>query len=157
MVDKIITLLILITLFSCGQNADIISEQDKESIDEIRRNYINGWLAGDAETVLNLFEENATIVPSGMAPITGIDQIEAYWFPNDSSITTIHSYEVELIELSGSNGFAYSLEKGTLNFSYEKAEFSMTTTSVSHASTVYRKSENGEWKVISRMWTQLNQ
>ena len=156
-INKIILLLIIFTLISCDQNADKLSEEDKASIEDIRRSYINGWLAGDAETVLNLFESNATIIPSGMLPITGINQIEDYWFPNDSSITTIHSYEVELLELSGSNDIAYSLEKGTLNFSYEKAEFSMTTTSVSHASTVYRKSENGEWKVVSRMWTQLNQ
>ena len=116
---------------------------------------MSGWLAGDSETVLGLFAKDATIIPDGMAPINGLEAIEDYWFPNDSSKTVIHSYEVELIDLRGTDSMAYSLEKGVLNFTYAKGDFSMSRESTSHATTVYRKDQSGSWKIISRTWTQL--
>ncbi|MEQ6165760.1 MULTISPECIES: SgcJ/EcaC family oxidoreductase [unclassified Ekhidna] len=150
--------ILLITILSCAnQTGDNFSKQDKKAVNQIRNDYVNGWLANDKATVLNLFHSDASIVPSGMAPIQGKDAIEAYWFPNDSSITTIHSYEVELLKLQGTDAMAYSLEKGVLDFTYEKGDFSMSKTSTSHATTVYRKQTDGEWKIISRMWTQLNE
>ncbi len=149
-------LLMVIGVFSCSdQNG--FTDADEQTIKEIRRNYINGWLANDSETVLGLFTEDATIVPSGLSPIKGVSEIEKYWFPNDSSITTIHSYEIELLELVGTDSIAYTLERGVLNFSYEKGDFSMSKESTSHATTVYKKNQEGKWKIISRMWTSLNQ
>lgn len=143
-------------LVSCSQK-NAFTQADTEAINRIRRDYVNGWLANDSETVLGLFENNATIVPSGLSPITGKENIEAYWFPNDSSETIIHSYAVELIELEGTDSMAYSLEKGTLNFTYSKGDFTMSKESISHATSVYKKNKEGNWKIISRMWTSLKQ
>lgn len=148
---------IWIALAACTSvNQNTFDKQDQESINQIRGGYVSGWLAGDSEQVLNLFQTDATIIPSGMAPIKGIDRIEGYWFPKDGSITTIHTYEVELLDLQGTDSMAQSLEKGTLNFTYEKGDFTMTQTSTSHAITVYKKQKDASWKIVSRMWTQLN-
>lgn len=142
-------------LISCTTDT-ALTQQDKQAIDQIRNDYVNGWLANDSETVLGLFTEDATIIPSGMSPINGIDGIGNYWFPNDSSTTTIHLYEIELLEIEGSSGMAYTLEKGILNFTYAKGDFSMSKESISHATTVYQKDASGDWKIISRMWSQVN-
>lgn len=152
-----ILLIALVLTFASCTSEKVFTDSDEQAINEIRRNYINGWLANDSETVLGLFSEDASITPSGLSPIKGIPEIELYWFPNDSSITTIHSYEIELLELVGSDSMAYSLERGVLNFSYEKGDFSMSKESTSHASTVYKKNQDGNWKIVSRMWTSLNQ
>ena len=153
---KVFLLLILPLLLSCSDDSSF-TQLDEEAIQKLRRTYVNGWLANDSETVLSIFEEDAVIVPSGLSPIKNISNIERYWFPNDSSVTTIHSYEIELMELRGTDSMAFTLEKGILNFSYEKGDFSMTKTSTSHASTVYKKNQNGNWKIISRMWTTLKE
>ncbi|WP_424963991.1 YybH family protein [Ekhidna sp.] len=150
-------MILLIVLISCNQSTQSgFSEEDQKTIEQMSKTYVNGWLTNDKATVLNLFHSDASIIPSGMAPIQGKDAIEAYWFPTDSSTTTIHSYEVELLKLQGADSMAYSLEKGVLEFTYEKGDFSMSKTSISHATTVYKKKINGEWKILSRMWTQLN-
>ena len=147
-----VTLLVVFILSSCS-NGHSFENIDLEQINQIRTDYINGWLAGDSETVLKLFKSDATITPDGMEPISGIDKIENYWFPNDSSETIIHSYEVELLNLQGTDSMAYSLEKGILNFTYSKGNFNMTKESTSFATTVYQKGSDGVWKISSRMWT----
>ncbi|WP_420577928.1 YybH family protein [Ekhidna sp.] len=150
------SIVLLVAFIACSPSPSAeFPKEDQEAVNQIRKDYVNGWLVNDSETVLNLFHSNANIIPSGMAPIMGIDEIEEYWFPNDSSVTTIHSYEVELLELQGSGSMAFSLEKGDLNFTYKKGDFVMTKTSTSHATTVYSKQKDGSWKIISRMWTQL--
>lgn len=150
---RLFILVLFVTLIpSCSNDKNDYSES---AINEIRKSYVNGWLAGDKETVLALFSNDATIIPDGMEPINGLEAIENYWFPNDSSSTIIHSYEVELIDVDGTDSMAYSLEKGVLNFTYTKEDFTMTKESTSHATTVYIKDKSGSWKIISRMWTQL--
>ncbi|WP_370087249.1 SgcJ/EcaC family oxidoreductase [Ekhidna sp.] len=153
--QRIYSLIIITGLICLSCATEPHSKLVPEEIKNISETYVNGWLDGDSAKVLNLFAEDATIIPSGMEPILGIENIRDYWFPNDSSITTIHSYEVELLELKETDSMAYSLEKGVLNFTYTKDDFTMTRASTSHASTVYKKQTDGTWKIISRMWTQL--
>lgn len=154
---SIIAILLISLLASCTEYEGGFTDEDKKEVNQIRRDYVNGWLANDKETVLGLFKDDATIVPSGLFPISGMEEIELYWFPNDSSMTTIHSYEIELLDLQGTDSIAYSLEKGILNFTYAKGDFTMTKESTSHATTIYQKNLEGNWKIISRMWTSLNQ
>lgn len=148
--------ILICTLLACSEPSRFTA-QDLEEIHSIRQSYTNGWLANDAETVLGLFTDDATIIPSGLGPITGIESIANYWFPNDSSETIIHSYGIELLELTGTDSMAYSLEKGKLSFTYTKSDFSMTKESASHATTIYKKQPDGNWKIVSRMWTTLKQ
>ncbi|MEM9052415.1 MAG: hypothetical protein AAGC47_10220, partial [Bacteroidota bacterium] len=58
--------------------------------------------------IMSLFEEGARIQPSGLAPIEGIDHIELFWFPNDSSKTTIFEYKTELVALKMMDTLALS-------------------------------------------------
>lgn len=153
---RFFVLFLIVASASCSSDR-AFTEIDNDSIEKIRRDYVNGWLANDSETVLGLFENKAVIIPSGFEPIKGIEAIENYWFPNDSSETIIHSYSMELLDLNGTDSMAYTLEKGILNFTYSKGDFIMTKESTSHATTTYRKNEEGTWKITSRMWTSLNQ
>lgn len=147
--------LLIISIISCSEKKSF-EISDEEAINRIRRDYVNGWLANDSETVLGLFTDDALIIPSGLSPIKGKEKIQNYWFPNDSSETVIHSYTVELLDLHGTDSMAYSLERGILNFTYSSADFSMTKESTSHSTTVYKKNNEGNWVIISRMWTSLN-
>lgn len=149
-------LFLAIFIASCSSDRSF-TKVDDAAIEKIRRDYVNGWLANDSETVLGLFESDAIIIPSGLDPIQGIEAIENYWFPKDSSETTIHSYSIELLDLKGTDSMAYTLEKGILNFTYTNGDFTMTRESISHATTTYRKNDQGKWKITSRMWTSLNQ
>ncbi|MEP1033387.1 nuclear transport factor 2 family protein [Ekhidna sp.] len=154
---RVVLLILIVGLVASCTVDNSFTQSDTQEINRIRRDYVNGWLANDRETVLGLFTADATIIPSGQYPLTGQEEIEKYWFPNDNSETTIHSYAVELIELQGTDSMAYTIEKGVLNFTYTNGDFTMTKESTSHATSVYRKSKEGSWKIVSRMWTSLNE
>ncbi|WP_421762607.1 YybH family protein [Ekhidna sp.] len=150
------SLALLCFLISCSGERQF-SNEDRDAVDQIRKDYVAAWLDNDRQKILSLFNEKATIVPSGLFPMQGIEQIEKYWFPDNGSTTTIHTYAVELIDLQGTDSMAYSLEKGTLNFTFTFNEFTMTKESTSHATTIYQKNKEGNWEITSRMWTSLNE
>jgi ketosteroid isomerase-like protein len=134
----------------------IISNEDKEKIKNICKDYTNGWLENDYKKVLGLYADSATIIPSGLGPIQGIQAITDFWFPNDSSITVIHYYDLEILDISGTTNQAYSYEHGKLSFTYEKDDFKLDREAESYAITIYEKGESGEWKIVKRMWTDMN-
>lgn len=155
---KIVSFFIFTMLVSCNNQSKIAAELLSEDINKIRavnNSYRNGWLKNDTTAILDLFLDNATIIPSGLSPQKGRKELKEFWFPNDSSETVIHQYEIEILDLQGSNDFAYTLEKGFLSFSYKKGDLSMSKTVNAHATTVYMRQKNGEWKVLTRMWTDI--
>ena len=131
------------------------SADDERAVRRISQQYVSAWLAGDAVAVLGLFTDDATIVPSGMAPKRGRAEIESFWFPDDGSETTIHRYQVEILDLRVSEDLAYTVEKGSLSFSYRNRETSFSKETSGHAMTVYQRQRDGRWKILSRMWTNL--
>ncbi|MBT8383442.1 MAG: hypothetical protein KJO59_13985, partial [Ignavibacteria bacterium] len=86
--------LYLITIFTFSGCAEKqlsnLSNDDIEQIKKINSDYTNGWLENDAEKVLGLYSDSATIIPSGLSPIQGKKAIKEFWFPNDGSTTVIH-------------------------------------------------------------------
>lgn len=154
--------LIFVLFTCCGErssqlNEDLnLSAEDIEQIKEINKNYTQGWLEGDSSKVLGLYADSATIIPSGLLPIQGKTSITDFWFPNDSSKTVIHYYELEILEIGGSTNLAYTYENGKLSFSYEKDDFRLDREAESYAITIYNRIESGEWKVTKRLWTDMN-
>jgi ketosteroid isomerase-like protein len=154
----LIIISIIILLVSCNTQSKITSELSSEDINKIRsvnNSYKNGWLNNDSTSILDLFINDAKIIPSGLNPQKGRKELKEFWFPNDSSETVIDKYEIEILDLQGSKDFAYSLEKGFLSFTYKKSGFSMSKESNAHAMTVYKRQKNGEWKILTRMWTDI--
>ncbi|MEQ9266480.1 MAG: hypothetical protein RLN81_14720 [Balneolaceae bacterium] len=153
---KYLNLLILIVLVCCSDHRiNELSIQDLEQIKRINYEYVEGWLENDSSKILNLYLDSATISPSGLQPKRGKKEITDFWFPDDSSTTTIHFYDLETLDIYGANDLAYTYEKGHLSFTYQKDDFVLNRESKSYATTIYRKTETGEWKVQYRMWTDM--
>lgn len=133
-----------------------ISAEDIEQIRGISKDYTNGWLENDSEKVLGLYTDSAIIIPSGLMPIEGKKAISDFWFPNDSSTTVIHYYDLEILEISGTANQAYTYEHGKLSFTYEKDDFRMDRDAESYAITVYEKIAPKEWRISKRIWTDMN-
>jgi ketosteroid isomerase-like protein len=131
-----------------------LSQVDRKIITAMMKDYQNGWLANDSSTVLALFADTATLIPSGMKPIRGKKEMTQFWWPNDSSKTTIDKYEIQVLEINGSNEWAYAYENGKLSWSYEKGDFKMSKDQESYEITVFRKSSSN-WFIVKRIWTDL--
>ena len=116
-------------LVSCdnqSKTTTALSSEDMNKICAVNKSYMNGWLNNDSTAILDLFLKNAKIIPSGLNPQKGRKELREFWFPNDSSETVIHKYEIEILDLQGSNDLAYTLEKGFLSFSYKKGVSNIT-------------------------------
>ena len=148
-------------LIACDQKSSqktegsSLSPNDIEQIRQINRNYTQGWIENDSARVLGLYVDSATIIPSGLTPINGRKAITDFWFPNDSSSTVIHYYDLEILDINGTSNFAYTYEYGKLSFTYEKDDFRLEREAESHAITIYNKIKSGEWKIVKRIWTDL--
>lgn len=156
-----ISLCLFLIFGSCTENPSqknedlSLSAEDIEQIREISKDYTDGWLANDSEKVLGLYVDSATIIPSGLMPIKGKEAITDFWFPNDSSKTTIHYYDLDILDISGASNMAYTYENGKLSFTYEKGDFRMDREAESFAITIYKKTVSGEWKITKRIWTDM--
>jgi len=159
---KLLLYLFFMLLTGCGEKSSQIIEdlnlsaEDIEQIKEINKNYTQGWLENDSKKVLELYTDSATIIPSGLLPIQGKKAITDFWFPNDSSTTVIHYYDLEILDIDGTNNLAYTYEHGNLSFTYEKDDFRLDRKAESYAITIYKKVKSGEWKITKRIWTDMN-
>jgi ketosteroid isomerase-like protein len=131
-----------------------LSESDKKVIIGMMNDYQNGWLANDSAKVLGLFADTATLVPSGMKPIQGKKKMTEFWWPNDSSKTTIDRYAIDVLEINGNSDWAYAYENGKLSWSYEKGDFKMSKDQESYEITIFRKTSD-RWFIVKRIWTDL--
>ncbi len=127
---------------------------DKKIISGMMSDYREGWLADDSAKVLRLFADTSVLIPSGMRPIYGKKEMLRFWWPNDSSKTTIDRYEIELLEINGSDEWAYVYENGKLSWSYQKGDFKMSKDQESFEITIFKKTDK-DWSIVKRIWTDL--
>ena len=92
------------------------------------------------------------LIPSGMAPIKGMKAITEFWFPKDSSKTTIEKFTNEIISISVDGDVAETTQRDILSWSYEKGTVRMARDQWGYTTTVYRRQPNGSWKIWHQMW-----
>jgi ketosteroid isomerase-like protein len=146
-----------VTLASCNKTSDTFTCDDATKIRAIINDYRTGWLEGDSAKVMNLLSDSATLIPSGLEPLHGKNVIRQFWWPNDSSKTIIHSYDITILDLGGSGDLAFTYETGSLSWSYEKGDFKMSKENHSYEITLFERAKPNQWKITRRIWTDLKQ
>ncbi len=72
---------------------------DMAALQALDQAYAAEWIEGDADGVMALFTEDATIVPHhGDAPIKGYDAIRKFWFDPNYPPTTVPEFRREARE-----------------------------------------------------------
>jgi ketosteroid isomerase-like protein len=157
-INYIITAMLLISMAAISYTdkkntrANELTEDDKAVITGMIKQYNEAWLKDDSATIMNLFADTATLIPNGMEPIHGKKDITGFWWPNDSSKTTIDNYKINVLEVNGSGNWAYTFEEGKLEWSYEKGTDKFSRKQKSYEVTIFNKSSN-VWKITRRIWT----
>ena len=154
-----IILLLIFALNSCTQITD--NEQNTGQIDlkntilKIHENYVEGWKNSDEELVMSLFEDNAMIQPNSLKPKKGKAEMREFWFPKDGSVTTIDSFQTEILNLEFLDTLAVTTHHSYLDWDYVKdsTQFGMIQKGI--VTTVYRKQKDDSWKIWRQMWTDI--
>jgi hypothetical protein len=80
--------------------ADIAS--DEAALRALDQAYVAEWMAGDADGVMALFTEDATLVPHhGDQPIKGHDAIRYFWFNPDYAPTIVPEWRIRMLTWNG--------------------------------------------------------
>lgn len=148
-------LLILSAGISCTLKNERLSEltpADKSVITGMINQYNTAWLRNDSAAIMDLFADTAILIPSGMDPIQGKSNISAFWWPNDTSKTTIDDYKISVLEVHGNGDWAYTLEEGRLQWTYEKGATRFSRKQKSYEITIFNKAMD-QWKITRRLWT----
>ena len=156
---RLLPLLFFITLTGCydAPHPHGFKKDDKVAITKMIKDYNAAWLQKDSAAILNLFADTATLIPSGLKPIRGKKDINDFWWPKDGSITRINKYKITLLEIGCTDSLAYTYENGKLSWSYENGSVKFNKDQESHEITLFKKSHDGEWKIVKRIWTDLKQ
>ena len=116
--------------------------------------YQDAWLKGDSSTILSLFDDSAVLMPNGMEPVIGKKAMIGFWWPGDSSKTTIDNYNIKVKEVNGGGNWAYAMEEGILMWNYTKGYTMFSKKQRSFEISVFHKIIN-QWKIIRRIWTDI--
>ena len=153
---SIIAILFLLMIGCQSKNAkkDKYSK-DKEAIAGIHERYVEGWKNMNEEEIMSLFEDDSRIQPNTLAPVQGKVQIQAFWFPKDSSVTTIHKFDTHLIGIEVNDTIAVSTYNTYLDWSYQKDSTAFGMAQKDISTTLYRKQQDTTWAIWRQMWTDI--
>ena len=141
------------------QGAPPAATMDDRRTDAIRAanaRYRDAWLANDSRQVMATLAPGATILPNGLAPITGEAAIRAFWFPPNGPATTVTAMETPIDELTGNGDLAVVRGTGTLSFTLRYPDGrEQSATQRSWYVTVLRRQPDGRWLITLRAWSDL--
>lgn len=136
-------------------NHSRLTTPDESAIRAIHDAYVRGWLEGDEDGVMALFQDDAMISPSGLRPITGTAEIRKFWFPKDGSVTTIHHFTSDILLLDGDDQVAMTSQKTRLDWSWASAGKRVAKEQWGYATTLYCKQRDGTWRIWRQSWTDV--
>ena len=140
---------------SDNENNGKQANQEELQIRNLHKDYVECWKEMNEEKVMNLLEDNAMIQPNRLTPITGKEKIREFWFPKDSSRTSIIKFETEVISLNFRDTIAIMMHESYIDWNYEKdtTKFGMIQKGIN--TTIYRRQEDMKWKIWRSMWTDI--
>jgi ketosteroid isomerase-like protein len=133
-----------------------LSDADRAAILALDSTFVSGWLRDDTATVLSVFAPDATLLPPGVPPVTGLAAIRGFWWPTDGTHTRITSFVRTIAEVGGGGGFAFVRGSGTLGWSYaRKGQQPQAQASRSTDFILYSRDAAGHWRVTRQIWSAL--
>lgn len=129
-----------------------LSNADIAAIRSVSEAYVTGWLEDDTLAIVNTLDSQAVLMPAGMRPIVGIDDIKRFWWPDDGSVTDVTDYTMEVEEVEGSGNLAYTRGRAELTFTYSKDGQTTRQSNQTMYLTVYGRQSDGSWRILRRMW-----
>ena len=149
---------ISIGVLSCtteNQNSVSSTNGDEDQIYQLHQDYVDGWKTMDEEKVMGLLEDESMIQPNRLKPIIGKENIRNFWFPHDSSITTINTFDTKVVSLNIRDSIAIMTHESLLDWDYKKDTMNFGMVQKGINTTIYRRQDDDQWKIWRSMWTDI--
>jgi len=131
--------------------------KDIEEVKKVFGEYYSAWLKNNEEAVMKTLTKEAVIVPQGLSPKKGMEEIRNFWFPKDGSKTTITRFDYKIEDLKVDLNTAFVRSSSVLSFEYEKDGQKIIKNNQNQVHTTYMERQNdGTWKVTCKMWSSVN-
>ena len=143
-----LSLLIVMQIVFVSQSVAAEAE-DIEALRALDQAYVDEWTAGDADGVMALFTDDATLVPHhGDDPIKGSDAIRAFWFDPAYPPTVIVEWARDVKEIVVLGDVGIVRGRSRLTWEYDGTR---TTIPQTNYVTVAVRSESG-WRIRLSTW-----
>jgi len=122
---------------------------DRAALRALDQAYATEWLEGDADGVMALFTEDATLVPHhGDAPIKGQKAIRNFWFNPDYAPTVVPEWRRESVEIFISGDIGVVRGRARLVWEYDGTR---TTIPEGNYVLIAVRQDNG-WRIRLLTW-----
>ena len=146
---KLATILLVVIIMAASNSLLAVESEDLASLRALDQSYATEWIEGDADGVMALFTEDATLVPHhGDDPIKGHAAIRNFWFNPDYAPTVIPSWTREPAEffISGDVGVV----RGTARLVWEFNGIRTTIPNGNYVLIAVRREQG--WRIRMLTW-----
>jgi uncharacterized protein (TIGR02246 family) len=125
---------------------------DRAQAEAATRAYRDAWLSNNADRVMATLAPDAIIYPSGLAPISGVNAIRAFWFPAGTT-TRVVAMELTIDEVHVDGDIAITSGTGSLTFVLTTKDGAQPArTQKSWHVNILKRQADGSWRIWRRMW-----
>ena len=154
-VSVALTLWLVVGVFSVQAESGKLSATDVAKIRAVNEAYAAAWLHNDPQAVLNIFSNDAVLIPQGNRPVEGIEAIKKFWWPADGPRTIIKSFTITTDEIGGEGNWGYVRGTFQFSFSYEEKGKMTELTNTGNYMMIMKRQADGSWRISHRMWGDL--
>jgi uncharacterized protein (TIGR02246 family) len=140
-------ILLVIAAVACGPRADLDAE--RAAIEVADRAWLAAAQAGDVDSTLSFWAEDARVIGPGEPPIIGRDAIRQMLLDGLATPGFSVTWETADIVVAPSGDFAYSF--GTNAFTVPSPDGGLATLE-GQAVVVWRKGDDGRWRCVVDIW-----
>jgi histidine triad (HIT) family protein len=130
--------------------------KDIENVKLAFGQYYTAWLQNNEDSVMTTLTKDAVIMPDGLSPKKGMDDIRNFWFPKDGSKTTITRFDYVIDDYRVDMNSAFIRSSSVLSFTYELNGQKTIKNDLKQVHTTFLERQmDGSWKISCKMWSRV--
>lgn len=130
-----------------------LAEEDRASVQSLAGAYTAAWLRGETGAILDLFTEDAVLIPHhGVPAVEGKAAIRNFFWPPESPPTRVTQFTLAPREISGHSQLALVRGRFSSSFSFDSPEGPKSFSNEGNFLLLARRELDGTWRIARYMW-----
>lgn len=138
----------------CSSERDAsLSRGDIIAIQNLNEVYTSAWMANDREAVMDLFTEDAVLIPHhGNPAVEGREAIRGFFWPMEGPLAVVTGFDMVAEDIEGNNRIAYVRGRFSLGFYMDSEEERTTYSNEGNFVMIVEKDRGGSWRISNYVW-----